>query len=105
MFKTKSRRIKDKVFKRKDKVFKRGRASIESVFSELDGTDCDISHTVLRTRVYENPYARIQLPEGLFRGEWDERFGPVDEYIERKYAGQKVRSLETMLTDDELKDH
>ncbi|MEK6300759.1 MAG: hypothetical protein AABO41_08570 [Acidobacteriota bacterium] len=35
----------------------------------------DSSEKVLRVVVYENPYAKISLPRGLFRGPYDERWG------------------------------
>ncbi|MEK6324922.1 MAG: hypothetical protein AABN33_25040 [Acidobacteriota bacterium] len=35
----------------------------------------DTSEKVLRVVVYENPYANISLPRGLFQGPYDERWG------------------------------
>ena|SRR2546422_4364791 len=69
-----------------------------SLVESLEGTEDDISRTVLRVRVYENPYARIPFPDDLFRGPWDERYGPIGDYIGRKYAGAELVALEKLIT-------
>ncbi|MBS1789100.1 MAG: hypothetical protein JST85_15335 [Acidobacteria bacterium] len=42
---------------------------------KLESEGFDINETVLRVVVYENPYADIPLPRGLFQGPYDERWG------------------------------
>jgi hypothetical protein len=51
---------------------------------------------VLRTMVYENPYAAIPLPRDLFRGPYDERWGMFENepLIGRIYAGPELVKLE-----------
>ena len=60
----------------------------------------DSSETALRCTVFENPYARIPLPEdlpgSLFRGAYDERFGAVGAHIRRKFAGEGWLELESL---------
>jgi excisionase family DNA binding protein len=51
---------------------------------------------VLRTMVYENPYAAVPLPRDLFNGQYDERWGPIENepLIGRIYAGPDLKKLE-----------
>lgn len=51
---------------------------------------------VLRTMVYENPYAAVPLPRDLFNGPYDERWGPIENkpLIGRSFAGPDLRQLE-----------
>jgi excisionase family DNA binding protein len=51
---------------------------------------------VLRTLVYENPYAKVPLPKEIFRGAYDERWGMLDdsEHIGRVYTGPELFKLE-----------
>lgn len=54
----------------------------------------DSGETVLRMVVYENPYARISLRRDLFRGSFDERFGPEEDHMLRVFAGDEILRLE-----------
>jgi excisionase family DNA binding protein len=49
---------------------------------------------VLRTIVYENPYARVPLPADIFSGPFDERWGPRDGHMSRAYVGAELADLE-----------
>jgi hypothetical protein len=61
------------------------------------GTFKDVSRTELRVIVHENPYARVNWPQNLFRGAWDEQYGIVDKgYIRRLYAGQALLEWEKL---------
>jgi hypothetical protein len=57
------------------------------------GTPCDFRHRPLRVVVHENPYARIPVPADLFRGPWDERYGPRDGSIQQLFEGEKIAKL------------
>jgi excisionase family DNA binding protein len=48
---------------------------------------------VLRTTVYENPYARIPLPADIFCGPFDERWGSRDGQMISKYIGPELADL------------
>jgi hypothetical protein len=52
--------------------------------------------TALRVLVYENPYAGKRLPEDIFTGPVDERWGPVANQpdIKRLYVGAELAKLE-----------
>ncbi len=54
----------------------------------------DLGTKVLRVIVHENPFARIPLTRELFRGPYDERFGPEGDHMTRLYAGEEIRKLE-----------
>lgn len=60
--------------------------------------------TALRVIVYENLYAAKRLPNDLFVGPYDVRWGPeADEpYITRLYAGEEIARLEEAENDLEL---
>ncbi len=63
--------------------------------NECRGTDRDVTLTQLRAVVHENPDARIQLPQELFSGPWDERYGrDQDRRIRRLYVGPEISKLE-----------
>lgn len=50
---------------------------------------------VLRVLVYENLHAAKRLPEDIFTGPFDERWGPVDsQRIKRLYVGSELADLE-----------
>ena len=51
---------------------------------------------VLRTMVYENPYAAVRLPRDLFNGPYDERWGPIENepLIGRVFRGPDLQKLE-----------
>ncbi len=54
---------------------------------------------VPRVVVVENPFARIPLPEDLFKGTFDERWRWIEEQdgkIERIFAGNKLKELEVL---------
>jgi hypothetical protein len=57
------------------------------------GTLRDFRHRPLRAVVHENPYARIPVPADLFRGPWDERYGPRDGSIQQLFQGEKIAKL------------
>jgi hypothetical protein len=66
-------------------------------FHNLFQEDLDANtRTVLRTIVYENPYAAMTLPPDIFTGPFDERWGPLPEhnYIKRVYVGSELQKLE-----------
>ncbi len=54
----------------------------------------DLRTRVLRVVVHENPFARRPLPCELFRGPYDERFGPDGDHVTRLYAGEGIQRLE-----------
>ena len=51
---------------------------------------------VLRTMIYENPYAAVPLPRDLFNGPYDERWGRIEDGspISRIFAGPDLLKLE-----------
>jgi hypothetical protein len=66
-------------------------------FHEFYQSHSDVSQrTALRVLVYENPYARKRLPDDLFTGPFDERWGPMANQpdIERLYVGAELAKLE-----------
>jgi hypothetical protein len=65
-----------------------------AMLEEARGTERDWGLLQLRTRVYENPYARIALTRELFNGAFDERYGEVDGSIKRVFCGEEIRKLE-----------
>lgn len=74
----------------------RGPIDLEERLQKLElasGTPCDFRHRPLRVVVHENPYGRIPLPADLFRGPWDERYGPRDGSIQQLFQGQKIAEL------------
>ncbi|MBI2956997.1 MAG: hypothetical protein HYY26_06785, partial [Acidobacteria bacterium] len=62
--------------------------------ASLRGSELDPGLRQLRVVVHDNPYARHQLSEQMFRGPFDERYGTRDEMIVRLYAGEEVLKLE-----------
>ena len=64
------------------------------IVRDSQGTERDYSLTQLRGVVHENPYARITLPRELFRGPYDERYGPKDDCLETLYVGSGILALE-----------
>jgi hypothetical protein len=67
------------------------------LFQSAQGTERDCSLTQPSVIVHENPYARIPLPQELFRGPYDERYGTDDSgMIHRKYAGANLLELEAL---------
>lgn len=66
-------------------------------FVELMQADREKNYRqVLRTMVYENPYAAVPLPRDLFRGPYDERWGPIENkpLIGRVFTGRDLQKLE-----------
>ena len=53
----------------------------------------DLRRRPLRVVVHDNPYARIPLPNELFRGPWDERYGDVDGRIQCRFRGVEIAKL------------
>jgi len=49
---------------------------------------------VLRTIVYENPYATSPLPKEIFRGAYDQRWGRLDDQMAPIYVGPALEDLE-----------
>lgn len=48
--------------------------------------------------VWENAFARIPFPRHLFRGDYDERYGPDDEgNLRRVYTGMGVLDFEELM--------
>lgn len=55
----------------------------------------DITETVLRVVIYENPFAAIPLPRNLFQGPYDERWGVQDpDNIVRLFTGTELQKLD-----------
>ena len=54
---------------------------------KTEGTESDYKLRELRLVVYENPYARYQLPRDIFSGPYDERYGLSHGRTTRQYAG------------------
>jgi len=65
-------------------------------FDAAAGTSCAPSIRQLRVVVNENPYAYVPLPEEMFRGPWDERYGGRDGRIGRTYVGAEAAALEAL---------
>ena len=51
----------------------------------------------VRVVVYDNPFARIPLPQDLFRGPFDERWGVDGEFMRRVYVGSELAAIEAVL--------
>jgi len=70
----------------------------EEFWAEMErcqGTDRDVSLSVVRCRIHENPCARMPLPRDLFCGPYDERFGSDGEgHIVRLFAGAEIATFE-----------
>lgn len=69
---------------------------LDEILAEIElavGTDRDLRRRPLRVVVHENPFARIPLDPGLFRGSYDERYGGADDRIQRLYLGEALSSL------------
>ena len=54
---------------------------------KTEGTESDYKLRELRLVVYENPYARYQLPRDIISGPYDERYGLSHGRTTRLYAG------------------
>lgn len=67
---------------------------IHEIAIDSQGTEHDPSLHQLRAIVYENPFALKRLSEELFRGEYDERYGPRDGKLPRLFAGRGILELE-----------
>lgn len=65
-----------------------------AMIEQADGTIRDVSSQVLRAVVYENPHARLSVPEQLFNGPYDERYGIRDDQATRAFAGEEIKKLE-----------
>jgi hypothetical protein len=72
------------------------RFSWEEVYEFLESQEDAYQRTALRVLVYENPYAAKRLPENIFTGPFDVRWGPVDDRrINKLYVGSELARLET----------
>ena len=60
------------------------------------GTALDLSLSQLQVIVHENPFARAgrELPRGLFRSPYDERYGGSEGRIVRLFCGSQLAALE-----------
>jgi hypothetical protein len=63
------------------------------LMEQASGTERDVSLMQLRVVVHENPYARVPLPDDIFTGPYDERYGASDGRIQRLFAGEEVAKL------------
>ena len=75
------------------------RTGVENVLQELElarYTPRDTRRHPLRIVVHENPYARIPLPPGLFRGPWDERYGSLDGRVQQLFQGDEIAKIPDM---------
>ena len=66
---------------------------LEERIRELElasGTASDFRRRPLRLVVHENPYARMPIPEELFRGPWDERYGARDGRVQQLFLGEEI---------------
>lgn len=55
----------------------------------------DLGERVLRTIVFENPYASNPLRRDIFVGPFDERFGRQEGYIKRIFVGDQLSTIQT----------
>lgn len=72
------------------------RLSWEETLEWLRSESEAYQRTALRALVYENPYASRRLPEDIFTGPYDVRWGLAADqpYINRLYAGPEIQKLE-----------
>lgn len=63
---------------------------------QLHKMDIDAYEKVIRVVVYDNPYARKPLTREIFKGKFDERYGPDEGRMKRTFAGRGVQELEAM---------
>jgi hypothetical protein len=69
---------------------------LDEIVAELNktvGTPLDSRRRPLRVVVHENPYTRIPLPQELFRGPYDERYGERDGRIQLLFRGDELVKL------------
>jgi hypothetical protein len=75
-----------------------GRRLNEDELLELVGSvPLSQPESILRVTVYENPYARIPLNPGLFRGPFDERWGLAGDRMVKTFMGTEVQAIESEL--------
>jgi hypothetical protein len=55
----------------------------------------DLGEKVLRTVVFENPYASHPLRRDIFTGPFDERYGPNEGYIKRVFVGDGLAEIQS----------
>ncbi len=71
------------------------RFSWEEVFEFLKSQEDVYERTALRVLVYENPHAAKKLPDDIFTGPFDVRWGPVDDqHISKLHVGSELAKLE-----------
>jgi excisionase family DNA binding protein len=80
------------------------RLSWEETFEWLRSEEEAYQRTALRALVYENPFAAKRLPNDIFTGPYDARWGPEPDkpYIRRLYAGAELEKLEAAERELEL---
>jgi len=66
------------------------------MFEKAKGTERDYELKELRVVVYENPDARRRLPEEMFRGPYDKRYGVAGGYATLLFAGEGILDLEKL---------
>lgn len=66
------------------------------LMQDSEGTDRDLSLSKIRMRVHENPYAHTPLPRDIFNGQFDERFGEIENLHTwgRVFVGKGVDEFE-----------
>jgi hypothetical protein len=80
--------------------YKRGKKLGEDAFNKNILNELpDHEEQPLRVSVYENPYARIAFPKGLFRGPYDERWGVEGSNHLRTWVGVEVEKLDAEYTE------
>jgi hypothetical protein len=55
---------------------------------DVDMPDIDIEEKCVAVSVWENMYASVPLPESVFKGAYDERWGLVGDYVRCKFKGR-----------------
>jgi hypothetical protein len=73
------------------------RTTIEEDWAFYEGMPETPDLRRVRVSVYENPHARIPLSRDLFNGPFDQRWGPVGQFIKRVYVGPEAARSEEAL--------
>ncbi len=74
---------------KREKVREPSRAELVEMFEQAQGT---FEQRELRVIVCENPYVPKRLPEEMFRGPYDEWYGPADGCIRQLFAGERFEN-------------
>jgi hypothetical protein len=75
---------------------RKGKLDVEEYTALIEscrGTERDITLMQLRGIAHENPHARFPLPDDVFAGPYDERYGARGGRIQQLYEGAGLRSL------------